>query len=144
MRTSREIVEGRKCIHQGCSCRKVVVARIHKNGSRMLECTKCHKQFAENKGTPFYNLRTSLKKILLTLKAVIDGGGIRSAERITGVHRDTITKWLVLAGEHVEEVEELMIKGVMATEVQMDELWTFVVKKTNIRVKNYEKSGEKK
>ena len=144
MTIKREVIAGKKCIHEECGCEKVVVARVHKNGSRMLECTKCHRQFSENTGTPFYNLRTPLEKILLTLKAVIDGGGIRAAERITGVHRDTVTKWLILAGKHVEEVEKLMVTGIIATEIQMDELWTFVLKKTNIPVKNYEKNGEQK
>lgn len=136
----REIVSGRKCIHDGCDG-EVVVARIKKSGHRTLECCKCRKQFAEALGTPFYRLKKPIPLILQTLMAVIEGGGIRAAERTMGIHRDTIMHWLALAGKHAQKVEELLVSQVKASQVQLDELWTFVVKKTAIPVNNYVING---
>ena len=139
----RKIVEGRKCIKENCGGENIVVARVGKSGRRTLCCTRCHSQFAEDKGTPFFNCKAPIPKILQTLKAVIDGGGIRAAERITGVHRDTITKWLIRAGKHVEQVEKLMVQGLKVSEIQMDEMWTFILKKTTIPIKRSETSDDK-
>ena len=138
----REVVPGRKCIHEECGCKTVVVARILKSGRRTLCCSKCQRQFAEDKGTPFFGLKAPIPKILATLKAVIEGGGIRAAERITGVHRDAITKWLKRAGQHVEKVEEMLVKELKVSEIQMDEMWTFILKKTTIPIKRSEKKDE--
>lgn len=38
-------------------------------------------------------------KALLAIQLLIEGTSIKSAERITGLHRDTILRLLVLAGE---------------------------------------------
>jgi len=38
-------------------------------------------------------------KALLAIQLLIEGTSIRSTERITGLHRDTIMRLLVLAGE---------------------------------------------
>ena len=138
----REVVAGRSCIHEDFKGTKCVVARMGQNGSRTLECTTCGRQFAENKGTPFFNCKAPMPKILQTLKAVIEGGGIRAAERMTGVHRDTITTWLARAGQHVEQVETMMIKGLKVSEIQMDEMWTFIEKKTTIPIKRSEMNDD--
>ena len=139
----REVVAGKKCIHEDCKGTQCVVSRMGKNGSRTLECTKCGRQFSENIGTPFYGCKASIPKILQTLKAVIEGSGIRAAERMTGVHRDTVTKWLVKAGQHVEKVEEMMVKGLVVSQIQMDEMWTFIEKKTTIPIKRSEMSDDR-
>lgn len=139
----REVVPGRKCIHEECGCETVVVARVLKSGRRTLCCIKCQRQFAEDKGTPFFGLKAPIPKILQTLKAVIEGGGIRAAERMTGVHRDAITKWLTRAGQHVEQVEDMLVKDLKVSEVQMDEMWTFILKKTTIPIKRSEMNGER-
>jgi len=130
----REIVKGRQCPQEGCKGKHIVVVRTQKQGQRILTCTLCGYQFSESKGTPFFNLKTPIPKILATLKAVIDGGGIRAAERMTGVHRDTITRWVVLAGKQAEIVEEMLVTQVNVSHVQIDEMWTFIVKKTNIPI----------
>jgi len=139
----REVVVGRKCIQEDCGGETIVVARVGTSGRRTLCCTRCHRQFAEDKGTPFFNCKAPIPKILQTLKAVIEGSGIRAAERMTGVHRDTVTKWLVKAGQHVEKVEEMMVKGLVVSQIQMDEMWTFIEKKTTIPIKRSEMSDDR-
>jgi IS1 family transposase len=51
---------------------------------------------------------------------------VRSIERITGNHRDTILNILVLAGERCERLLEKTIHNIPVRDVQCDEIWGFV------------------
>jgi lambda repressor-like predicted transcriptional regulator len=70
-----------------------------------------------------------MHKALLALQLLIDGTSIRSTERITGIHRDTILRLLVLAGEKCEKLMGRLIVNVPVKDVQADEIWGFVQKK---------------
>lgn len=63
----------------------------------------------------------SEEKALSVLQHLVEGGSIRSTERITGVHRDTILKLLVVVGEKCERLMAEKIKGLHVSEVQCDE-----------------------
>src|SRR5207249_6010202 len=54
---------------------------------------------------------------------------IRSASRVTGLHRDTIMRLLVTAGERCEALRATTIRNVPVRDVQADELWGFCFKK---------------
>jgi len=59
----------------------------------------------------------------------LEGMSVRSAERITGVHRDTILSLLVLAGERCQRLMDEKIKNMVVRDVEVDEIWGFVGKK---------------
>lgn len=63
------------------------------------------------------------------LQALCEGCSVRSVERMTGAHRDSILRLLVRAGEHCEAIMEREISGVYTNSIQCDELWSFVGKK---------------
>lgn len=67
-----------------------------------------------------------MDKALLVLRLLVEGNSIRSTERITGVHRDTILDLLVLAGEKCERLLNEKIKGLAVRDVQADEMWGYV------------------
>jgi IS1 family transposase len=69
------------------------------------------------------------EKALLALQLLLEGNSIRSTERISGLDRNTIMSVLVLAGEKCEKVSEQMIRNVAVSEVQADEIWSFIGKK---------------
>src|SRR5262249_32486785 len=62
----------------------------------------------------------------LRIKRRAKGCSVRSIERITGVHRDTVTKILLLVGERCERLLEEKIHGLSVKDVQCDEMWGFV------------------
>ena len=68
-------------------------------------------------------------KALLAIQLLIEGTSIRSAERITGLHRDTIIRLLVLAGERCIALMDTKMRNLQCERVQSDEIWTFVGKK---------------
>jgi IS1 family transposase len=65
------------------------------------------------------------------LSTLVEGASIRSAERLTRVHRDTITKLVLRVGRACERLMEQEIRHVQARQLQLDEVWCFVGKKRN-------------
>ncbi|MEP7353070.1 MAG: hypothetical protein ABI824_07545 [Acidobacteriota bacterium] len=70
-----------------------------------------------------------LAQVEKVLQLLIEGCSVRSAERISGLHRDTILKLLVTAGEQCEKLMGRLIVNVPVKDVECDEMWAFVAKK---------------
>ena len=70
-----------------------------------------------------------MEKAISILTLLVEGNSVRSIERITGVHRDTILRLLVQAGEKCERLLENKIKGLPVADVQCDEIWGYCYKK---------------
>ncbi len=73
--------------------------------------------------------RLKIGKKLAVISALVEGNSIRSTERMTGVHRDTIMRLLVDVGGKCEETLEKHLKGFHSKLIQADEIWTFIRKK---------------
>ncbi len=61
--------------------------------------------------------------------ALCEGSSIRSIERMTGVHRDTIMRLGVRVGQGCMELMDETMRGLSCTRLEMDEIWGFVGKK---------------
>jgi len=93
-------------------------------------CRECRQTFSETRGTFFFGLRTPHEKILTALQMIAEGGGIRATGRVVGVDKDTIQRWVELAGNHAEEVTAYLLVDRHLSEAQLDALWSFVKKKS--------------
>src|SRR5438093_13094759 len=83
-------------------------------------------------GRAMYVLRSD--KRFAVLNMLVEGNSIRSTERITGVHRDTIMRLLVRAGEHCRDFLDERMTGLRLNHLECDEIWTFVgIKQGHIR-----------
>ena len=100
-----------------------------KNRTTLLVCKTCKKSFSETRGTIFFRLHTPKEKVLQALAILAEKGSIRGTGRATGVDKDTVSAWLKKAGEHCEEVAEHLFRDLNLSQVQIDELWTFVKKR---------------
>jgi hypothetical protein len=56
-------------------------------------------------------------------------GSLRAAEELTGHDDETIAVWLQRLGEHAEAITERLVHDLPLSEVEVDELWSFVSKK---------------
>ncbi len=65
---------------------------------------------------------------------MVEGCSIRSIERITGTHRDTVCRLLVRMGQHCDEIIDSEIRGVCTSSIQVDERWTYIGKKQRQRL----------
>lgn len=63
------------------------------------------------------------------IRALVEGVSIRSAERLSGVHHDTIGRLLLTLGGQCERMMADQIRHVHADQIQLDEIWAFVQKK---------------
>jgi len=68
-------------------------------------------------------------KALLAIQLLIEGTSIRSTERVTGLHRDTIMRLLQVAGERCINLMDSRMQNLRCVHIQSDEIWTFVAKK---------------
>ena len=73
------------------------------------------------------NLNTD--KQIAIIAALTEGSSIRSIERITGVHRDTIMRLGVKVGQGCTALMDEMMVNLPCTVLEMDEIWGFVGKK---------------
>jgi transposase-like protein len=71
----------------------------HRNGLQRYRCNQCTKTFTETHERPLDGMRLPLDKAENVLRLLLEGMSVRSVERVTSVHRDTILRLLVLAGE---------------------------------------------
>lgn len=82
-------------------------------------------------------------KALLAIQLLLEGTSIRSTERVTGLHRDTIMRLLLLAGERCIALMESKMRNLRCAYIQSDEIWTFVGKKQrNVRIDDPAEVGD--
>ena len=63
------------------------------------------------------------------IAALVEGNSIRSVERMTGVHRDTIMRLMGRVGEACGALMEDEMRDLQCSRIQVDEIWCFVGKK---------------
>ena len=76
----------------------------------------------------FSDLILPVEEILRTLAIIPEKGSIRGVARATGHDKDTISKWLEIAGTHCEEVTKYFLQNLNLTRVEVDEIWEFIKK----------------
>jgi len=74
-------------------------------------------------------MRISEETALRAVQCLIEGCSIRSTERMTGLHRDTIMQLLTLAGERCARLLDERMRNLKCNFIQCDEIWTFCFKK---------------
>ena len=63
------------------------------------------------------------------IAALVEGSSVRSTERMTGVHRDTIIRLMKRVGAGCEALMDTELRDLGCRRIQVDELWGFVHKK---------------
>ena len=71
----------------------------------------------------------SKERKIQILSGLVEGVSIRSLERMTNTHRDTIMRLMVRIGNGCQKLLNENLKGFHSKYLQADELWTFVQKK---------------
>lgn len=63
------------------------------------------------------------------ISALAEGNSIRSIERMTGVHRDTIMRLGVRVGRGCEKLMDAKMRVLFCKRIEVDEIWGFIGKK---------------
>ncbi|MGA3169477.1 MAG: IS1 family transposase [Chthoniobacteraceae bacterium] len=69
------------------------------------------------------------EKQATVISALAEGNSIRSIERMTGIHRDTIMRLGVRVGQGCEKLMDAKMRALLCTRIEVDEIWGFVGKK---------------
>jgi len=110
------------------SGKDIVKRGKNRAGHQQYYCNHCHKWFVETANTPLYHKHLSESEIINICKHLLEKNGIRSIERITGHHRDTIGRLLEDMAEHAEQMNDYLIENLGLTPFECDEFWSFVKK----------------
>jgi transposase-like protein/IS1 family transposase len=97
-----------------------------KDGNPRRKCKACRKTFGLIPVRPLGTMRIDMDRAVLCLSLLTEGTSIRSTERVTGTHRDTICRLLRVAGAKCEALLDRLVRRVPVADVQADELWCFV------------------
>ncbi len=97
-------------------------------GHQQYYCNNCRSWFVETANTPLYHKHLSKGEIIQICKHLVEKNGIRSIERITGHHRDTIGRLLDDLALHAEYVNDILLNEVKMGQFEVDEMWSTVKK----------------
>jgi transposase-like protein/IS1 family transposase len=101
------------------------------NGSQRYLCRECNYTFVDARQADGRQLDEAKK--IYCLRNLLEGASVRSTERMTGVHRDTILAAMVDAGQKCQAWMERNLRGLTVNDVQADEVWAFVAMKERTR-----------
>jgi len=113
--------------------------RYGKDNVALLVCRTCRKTFSERHGTPLFKCRVGEKKFITVLKTLAQGGSIRGAADVAGVDKNTVLRIIRVVGEHAREFNDFMLRDLKLSQIQVDEIWTYI-KKRRVPLRKMEKS----
>jgi len=73
--------------------------------------------------------KLKMEKQETAITALLEGCSIRSVERMTSIHRDTIMRLMVRVGNGCQRIMNETMRDLPCRYVQVDEIWAFVGKK---------------
>jgi transposase-like protein len=126
---SKEQTSVPACPNPNCRESHVVRNGSHRGRQRYF-CRTCQTYFGETQGTPMYNLKTPAAEVAQALLIVMRRGSLRAAEEITGHKYETISVWLKRAATHAAALTQVLASDLHLSQVEIDEFWSFVQKKT--------------
>jgi IS1 family transposase len=71
----------------------------------------------------------TIDKQIAAISSLCEGSSIRSIERVTGVHRDTIMRLGVRVGQGCTALMDAKMRNLECTRLEMDEIWGYIGKK---------------
>lgn len=84
--------------------------------------------YIKYRGLDMANVLNTDKQIAI-ISALTEGSSIRSIERMTGVHRDTIMRLGVKVGQGCKALMDFKLVDLTCKRLELDEIWGFVGKK---------------
>src|SRR4029077_21075373 len=73
--------------------------------------------------------RVPFARRVQVINCLVEGNSIRSTERMTGTHRDTICRLLVELGDGCATLMNEQMRELPCRRIEVDEIWAYVGKK---------------
>ena len=97
-----------------------------KAGTQRFKCKDCGKRFIDESTKPLGKMRIDPKQAMMAINMLLEGMSVRATARLTGLDAGTIGDLILTVGEKCEHILRHNIVDVPATEIQCDEIWSFV------------------
>jgi transposase-like protein len=113
-------------------CQHSTVKKFGRYGRHRIQryrCTSCSTTFSDAAPTTTLAVRVDEALAMRAIHCLLEGCSVRSAERLTGLHRDTILELLVLAGKRCSQMMDARMRNLQCRFVESDEIWAFLGKK---------------
>jgi transposase-like protein len=95
---------------------------------RRYRCSTCRRTSGLDKHTFFETIRSPRPTVLQALALLSERNSLRATARLTHHSPNRVLHWLALAGQQGATVGAAIIRDLSLTQVQVDELWTFIKK----------------
>lgn len=95
----------------------------------LVSCLGSSLQSGSRNGTAFHHAHLPQELFETVTRALTEGVGVRAAARILKVDKKTVLRVLARAADHAVKVSRSLLKGIVVTECQLDEMWSFIGKK---------------
>jgi IS1 family transposase/transposase-like protein len=96
---------------------------------RIFRCGKCEGTFSETRDTVFFDLRTPEEKVMMALKMLLVKVALVDIGFVLGVTEETVLEWLRRAAQQAHEINAHLLHDLSVTQVQLDEMWSFIRRK---------------
>ena len=118
----------RECIDYQQVARGNIVWWSRKKGR--YRCTTCTRTFTRNTGTMFAKKQHTVQEIVENLQLLAEGMSLRGLARVKHHSPATLSAWREEAAVHLEQLEKTLLSNVQLSQVQLDEIWSFLKKMT--------------
>jgi IS1 family transposase len=98
------------------------------NGKNLLYCRTCGKRFAATRNSPLFGAHLSPDQVFQIVRHAAEGVSVRASARLLGISKAAVNLVILKAGDHCQKVFRALMSSFQLTEVQLDELRTFVKK----------------
>jgi len=102
--------------------------KVYSHKEQRYSCATCGQRFRHSRNTLFYKLRTPRQDFIEAVSMLAERCSLRAIARIKHTKPGTVLHCLDLAGTQAATVSQNLIRNLHLTQVQIDELWTFVKK----------------
>lgn len=117
-------------VAQSCQHERLTKHGKDRKGQQRWKCSHCGATITDDQHKrPLGDMRLDQHKAEMILRLLLEGISIRACERMTGVKADTICDLVLYVGQQCDAFLSSAVKGVAATEIQLDEIWGFVYAK---------------
>ena len=100
---------------------------------RRYRCTVCGKTFCSTTGTPYHRLQCSRSAFDQVATLSVEGLSKSAIARAMHLSWNTVARWLQRAAEAARCFSSRLLKGYALTELQADEIRTFIDRKKRVR-----------
>jgi transposase-like protein len=116
--------------------------RYGKKNRALLQCKTCKHCFSETRGTMFFGLNTPREEVLKTLAMIPAKGSIRETAMAARHDKNTICRWLNIAGESRKEVTDYFLRDHNLTKAQVERIWSYLRKREERNRYNPEENSD--